>query len=144
MPGPKQEYAGICHCGELRFIFSTSRPPADWSVRACQCEFCRAQGVLSVSDPDGSLEFQILEPSRLNRYQFGLRTADFLICRTCGVYIGAVITTPNGRFGIINVNTLCAEPDGMTPSHSMDYDAESIEDRVSRRESRWTPVIGVV
>ena len=61
---------------------------------------------LSTSDPAGSLEFVEHVRGALHRYQFGRRTADFLLCRTCGVYIGAVLQSGPKSFGIINVRVL--------------------------------------
>ena len=109
-------------------------------MRACQCSFCRAHGALSTSDPRGALEFRADAPRRLERYRFGLRTADFLLCRDCGVYIGAVLAATEGRFGIINVNALGG---GVCPpaAQPADYDAEDGTARVARRVSRWTPVL---
>jgi hypothetical protein len=31
--------------------------------------------------------------SKLLRYRFGLKTADFLVCENCGIYMAAVIST---------------------------------------------------
>ena len=84
------EHPGRCHCGALGFVLTSTTPPAEWQIRACQCAFCRAHAALSLSDPRGSLRFVHADPSRLQRYQFALRTADFLLCRECGVYIAAV------------------------------------------------------
>ena len=77
----------------------------------------------------------------LQRYRFGQRTADFLLCRACGVYIGAELETRAGRFGIININALRPVPEGLAPVVPVDYGPESIEQRVVRREARWSPVV---
>jgi len=109
-------------------------------VRACQCSFCRAHQVLSTSDPIGDLEFSAPNRELVNRYRFGRRTADFLICRQCGVYIGALIETSRGRFGIININALRPIPSGLPEPVAMQYGSESAEERIARRELRWSPV----
>ena len=134
------EYRGICHCGAIGYAFRTESAPIDWPVRACQCTFCRSHDAMSVSDPYGSLEFFADDRAALNRYRFGLRTADFLLCRKCGVYIGALIETDQGRFGIINTNALAEAPAAFAPADPMDYDGEDAGARVSRRALRWTPV----
>ena len=72
--------------------------PDQWPVRACQCRFCRSHGAHTTSDPGGSIAFQIADPGKLNRYRFGSRSADFLICRECGVYVAAVMTSRRGQF----------------------------------------------
>jgi hypothetical protein len=140
MPLDRQSFDGGCHCGALRFTFATSLPASRWSVRACQCGFCRAHGVLSTSDPAGSLSFQVTEPELLRRYRFGLKTADFLLCARCGVYVGARIETAHGHFGIVNVRALKPVPADLPPAAEADYSVESPGDRVARRERRWTPL----
>jgi hypothetical protein len=99
-------FKGSCHCGALGFSFQTALPVAKWSVRACQCRFCRAHGALTTSDPGGRLMFDIRDVDLLERYRFGLKTADFLLCKRCGVYVGAQIETFHGAFGTINTLTM--------------------------------------
>ena len=133
-------YAGGCHCGALAYEYRTNIDPADWSIRACQCTFCRAHDALSTSHPSARISFAADDPSQLQRYRFGLRTADFLLCRRCGVYIGAVIETGSGRFGIINTHTLKPVPKTMAVVEPISYDGEDTGGRVTRREERWAPV----
>ncbi len=132
--------AGHCHCGAIGFRYTTSLAPSEWSVRACQCRFCRMHDALSTSDPAGTLEFYCDDPALLNRYRFALKTADFLLCRNCGVYIGAVIQAESGAFGIINTHALDDAPADMADVGAISYDDEDVGGRVSRREQRWTPV----
>jgi hypothetical protein len=134
------EYAGSCHCGAIGFAYHTDLRPTRWSVRACQCSFCRAHDALSTSDPAGSLRFTASSPDQLQRYRFGLGTADFLLCRNCGIYIGAAIESSNGYFGIINTHALTDPPEGLATAVPISYDNENTEGRVSRRGERWTPV----
>ena len=134
------DYAGQCHCGALRIEYQTAVAPASWTVRACQCSFCRAHAALSTSDPAGSLAFQAVQSSALQRYRFGIQTADFLICRICGVYVGAICDAAAGRVGIVNVRALRPLPEGLPTPVSMQYDGEAPAERLSRRTGRWTPL----
>lgn len=136
-------YAGSCHCGSVGYDYSTAIPPDVWSIRACQCAFCRAHDALSTSDPQGRIVFFASDLSLLQRYRFALRTADFLLCRNCGVYIGAVIEAGSGRFGIVNTHSLTPVPDNIAEVAPISYDGENTSGRVSRREERWTPVSDV-
>lgn len=138
-----QTWQGACHCGALEFKYATTLLPSDWSVRACQCRFCRMHDALSTSDPNGSLAFSCSDTDLLQCYRFALRTADFLLCRRCGVYVGAVIETGSGRFGIINTHALTDAPSDMAQVGAISYDDESVDGRVGRREQRWTPVTAV-
>ena len=136
----QEDYAGSCHCGALGFQYHTNIAPDAWSIRACQCSFCRAHDALSTSDTDGHIEFTSSKPEFLQRYRFGLKTADFLLCGRCGVYIGAVIETNSGAFGIINVHVLRETPANLAGPAPISYDDEEVSGRVSRREELWTPV----
>jgi hypothetical protein len=133
-------YVGGCHCGAIEFRYDTAVLATAWSVRACQCSFCRAHAALSTSDPAGSLAFQAAESGLLQRYRFGSGATDFLICRHCGVYIGASCSAAMGRFGIVNVRALRPIPDNLPAPTSMHYEDESAADRLSRRAARWTPL----
>jgi len=137
------EYLGSCHCGAIGYRYDCDAPPAAWAIRACQCSFCRAHDALSASDPAATIAFEASEPALLQRYRFGLKTADFLLCKRCGVYIGALIETPKGRFGIINTHALAEPPAGMAEPAGMHYDDEAVAGRVARREERWSPVTAV-
>jgi hypothetical protein len=134
-------HPGQCHCGAIGYVFETSLPPSEWPVRACRCSFCRAHGVLTTSDPRGSLEFRMADPVRLVRYRFGLRTADFLLCAQCGVYVGAAIATGRGRYGIVNINAMRPVPAGLAQPQPMSYEGENETQRADRREARWTPIV---
>ena len=84
--------------------------------------------------------FQVKEADALQHYRFGLATADFLLCRHCGVYIGAQIETANGAFGIINIRALTPLPEELPRAAPADYGAESARERIERRQKRWTPL----
>ena len=77
----------------------------------------------------------------LHRYRFGLRTAEFLVCRECGVYIGAFAAGPGGGLATLNLNALRTPVEGIQAPAPTDYDAENREERIRRREQRWTPVV---
>lgn len=142
MNGAGKNYPGHCHCGAIGFDFQTAHPPDTWSLRACQCRFCRCHDALSTSDPAGTLRFNQHAPAQLERYRFGLETADFLLCNRCGVYVGATIETANGSFGIINTHALDDQPEQLAAVAAADYDGEILADRIARREGRWTPIAG--
>jgi hypothetical protein len=140
MASSPREFQGWCHCGALGFSFWTALPVESWSVRACQCGFCRAHGALTTSDPAGRLAFHIEIAGTLRRYRFGLRTADFLICGQCGVYLGAQVRTPRGTFGIVNVRAIAPAPSALPDAAAADYGSEDEAGRIDRREKRWTPM----
>jgi hypothetical protein len=135
------EYLARCHCGAVTARYRTALGPSAWSVRACRCSFCRGHGAITTSDPSGSLAFCFEDPTRVSHYRFGGRTADFLICRECGMYVGVQMATDTGRFGILNVLTLRPLLTHLPPAEPVDYGAETAEARRTRREARWTPLV---
>jgi hypothetical protein len=135
-------FLGSCHCQAIVYTYRTEQDPSQWTVRACQCTFCRAHGALTTSDPSASIEFTAHNADRLIRYRFGQGITDFLLCSQCGVYIGAQIHTPRGSFGIINVNVLVPIPAGLSQAVPMEYGSESKDQRIDRREQRWSRASG--
>jgi hypothetical protein len=134
-----ERYEGACHCHALGYAFHTRVPVTQWRVRACQCKFCRTHGAMTTSDPAGQMAFLIREPALISRYQFGLRTAEFMICGRCGAYVGARMEAGPQAYGIINVRALSPMPVGLPDPMPMSYDGEDVGARGRRREARWTP-----
>lgn len=135
---------GRCHCGALQFSFETDKPPVALGVRACACGFCRRHGMRAASDPEGRVVFRLRDPDKLHRYRFGLATADFLLCRDCGVYVGSVMPDPAGDRAIINVNCLEQPTAFGSDARSVSYDEEDEPARRARRRAVWTPAELVV
>jgi hypothetical protein len=130
---------GGCHCGNLAVALHSPSPPEELPVRACQCSFCTRHGVHATSHPEGRVEIQIREPAELSRYRFGLGTAEFLICRRCGVYVAALMTDADGYYATLNVLALAERERFTQPVTAVSYDAEDAATRVARRKARWTP-----
>ena len=108
-------------------------------MRACACSFCRRHGVRTVSDPAGRIEFVVHDPRHLSRYTFGLRTAEFLVCRNCGVYVGAITDDAGSAYAIVNINALQTPEVFAQAAVPVSYDRESEAERRARRRDRWTP-----
>jgi hypothetical protein len=94
-----------------------------------------------VSDPDGLFEVWAEDWSLVAPYRFGSRTADYLICRQCGVYIGAVCETSVGLRAVANINSLADLADFSQDPVYPDYDGEPIAERLARRAANWMPAL---
>jgi hypothetical protein len=106
-------------------------------VRVCGCGFCLRVRPLYTSDPAGRLDLRVSEPESLIRYRFGLRLADFLICKTCGVFVAAY--EPEGR-AVLNLTVLARAAELVAaPTSFTAYDAEDVATRTARRARGWTP-----
>ncbi|MDB5477136.1 MAG: glutathione-dependent formaldehyde-activating [Phenylobacterium sp.] len=133
------QLAGHCHCRAVRVILEPSKPAAELPLRACQCSFCRTRGALTTSDPAGHL-FVEAAPGSLNRYRFGLRVTDFLLCAECGTYVAAVSDIAGRAMGVLNVRGVDLSGfEGREPD-PMIYDDETADQRLARRQGRWMPV----
>ena len=126
---------GSCHCGALTIELATAREPAHLPVRTCGCTFCQKHRPRYTSDPAGSVT--IRGAAAANPYRFGLELADFLICRTCGVFV--VAYEPAGR-AVVNIEALARAAEFIaTPLQLTIYDSEDVAARTTRRAANWTP-----
>jgi len=135
-------HPGGCHCGNLRYALETQLALTQLPLRTCQCSFCRHHGARSTSDPAGRIRFEVQDAAQLTRYRFGLRTADFLICARCGIYVGALMQADGAQWAIVNANTLDEAAQLTQQPQPMDYDGEDELARRSRRRARWSPAQG--
>jgi hypothetical protein len=131
---------GSCHCGNIGFTFRTALAIERLPLRSCACSFCSRHGARTTSDPRGTVEITVGDPSCLIRYRFALRTADFLVCGRCGVYVAAVLTDGARSYATVNANTFDRDEGSRRPAEPVDYSAESFEERRERRMKRWSPV----
>lgn len=134
------KFAGGCHCRNITVEYESDIAPAEAEPRACQCTFCRQHQSRAVSDPNGSLSFKVKDTALLSRYQFSLKSIDFLVCRTCGVYVGAIMPDPTDAeaYGTLMISALDRRNEFPAPVPK-DYDDQDREDRSERRRRVWTP-----
>ena len=133
-------FEGRCHCGNISFVFDTSARLDVLGLRACQCSFCRAHGARTTSYPKGAIAIKVADESKLQRYRFGLNTADFFICRDCGVFVGAMMEEDGKRWITVNANTFRPVPAYDIAGAANDFGAEDASSRGDRRKLKWTPV----
>lgn len=135
------QHQGGCHCGNLQIEVRLTKPPVENLLRSCACSFCRSHATRTVSDPAGQANVHASDWSLVERYRFGSRTADYLLCRRCGVYIGAVCETTAGLRAVIN--TLCLHDRAMFTQDAIrpDYDNETVDVRLTRRAANWMPTV---
>ena len=129
------EIHGACHCGNVAFALSwpAERIPA----RACGCTFCRKHGASWTSNADARLRITVRDSEQLEHYNFGTRTADFLVCRTCGVPTVAISRIDDRDYAVVNINTFEGIDPALFDRSSSDFEGEATEDRLARRKSRW-------
>ncbi len=79
----------------------------------------------------------IKQDESVQRYQFGTRTADFLICKNCGVIPVVTCEIDNQIYAVININSLEKVGDFNRHSQEADFDRESTQNRLQRRKKNW-------
>lgn len=132
---PTQTILGACHCGNLSYELDTKTAPAEIVARACDCAFCRIHAARNWSDPEGTVTIRVADESLLQKYRFGLRTADFYICRRCGAYLGAVLSDDEGTWSTVNLRLSRVQ----FVEKPASYGGENTDDRITRRKQVWTP-----
>jgi hypothetical protein len=134
------EYHGGCHCGNVHWTLRSGLAASELPVRACQCEFCRKHGALSTSDAQGEMNFTVLDRGTLIRYRFATKSAEFLVCARCGIYVGAQMEEDGRFYAIANLRAFDVNEEFARRAQQMDYSGENSNARRTRRARRWTPV----
>ncbi len=129
-----------CHCGNLRAELETRLRAEELTLRSCQCSFCTRHRARTVADKDGRARLRVADPDLLSRYQWNLRSAEFLVCKRCGNYLGCAMPVGDGWVASLNAN-LFAAAQLTQPALAMNYDSETLEARRRRREENWTPAV---
>lgn len=135
---------GACHCGALTIQLDTAREPSELPVRTCGCTFCVKHRPRYTSDPAGRVAIHMRDIESASHYRFGLRLADFLICRTCGVFVAAFEPGAPGR-AVVNLEVLARAAElTASPAQFTAYDSEDAAARSARRAKNWTPASLVI
>jgi hypothetical protein len=115
----KQNYAGSCHCGRIRFEVTTDLTRAS----QCNCSLCAKKGyVHHMVTPE---DFRLLAGAGdLATYQFGTMTARHHFCRHCGV---APFIRPRSYPENYIVNVRCLEGVDLTSLRIEQFDGQSWE-----------------
>lgn len=137
MPKANSGVTAACHCGNIRLDIQWPGPVADIKVRNCGCTFCQKHGGAWTSHPDASLDIAVRDPSLLNRYRFGTKTADFLLCRNCGVVPVVVSEIDDQLYAVVNVNAFTHVDTDSLERSATDFDGEETGSRLARRKKNW-------
>ena len=128
---------GRCHCGNISFTLDWSPDPVEINARVCGCSFCTRHGGAWTSKPGASLRLSLADEALVSRYAFGTRTAEFLVCRRCGV-VPAVTSTIDGRlYAVVNVNTFENVDPAIVRRAPSSFEGEVTDARLGRRMRVW-------
>lgn len=76
----------------------------------------------------------------MQRYRFGHGTADFVLCRHCGVFAFAIAVVEGGCYAVTNLN-LALDRDRALPETFLEALNENESERAARRRRNWAPVV---
>ncbi|MEP5766605.1 MAG: hypothetical protein ABJ308_18550 [Halieaceae bacterium] len=136
------QHQGACACGAVQFTFSSSDDLEALVPRACQCEFCLPGAVSYLSDPAGRLEVRVKDRRYLYAHVFGTGTADFMHCAACNHLVFVRSEIDGQLYGLAVVQALDAWPLSLA-TQAMNYDGESLQERVQRRADNWIQQVEV-
>jgi hypothetical protein len=90
-------YSGSCHCGAVRFTFTSDEIT---SGCRCNCSICIRKGIVMSSEYIPSDAFELDGEESLAVYQFGDKDMCHYFCRTCGICpFAGVASLPDGYEG---------------------------------------------
>lgn len=135
-----KSYRGGCHCGAVTVVYYTATDPADWPLRHDGCSFCRRHGVAGTSDPAGQVTLNIGDASKVRYYRFAQKTAEFVLCGECGVFVAAVTETAHGKRAVVNARVIDGIALDFKDVRHVHFDDETPQQRNERRSRSWTPV----
>jgi hypothetical protein len=128
---------GSCHCKNISFELDWQPEPTTIPARACGCSFCVKHGGVWTSCPSGRLRVSIRVPERVNRYEFGTRTAQFHICTACGIVPLATSLIEGRSYAVVSINALDDVEPGRLDRSPASFDGESEGSRLARRQRNW-------
>ena len=137
----KRQLRGSCYCSNIRFVFITDKSDDELPRRECQCGFCVLHGRIATSDRDGELRIAIEAPENVSKFRFGHRTADFYVCRECGMIPVVTSEIDGATRGIVDVRMIEGFAWSRSETSRHDFEGEEVDDRLDRRKGYWTGTV---
>ncbi|MCB1859545.1 MAG: aldehyde-activating protein [Gammaproteobacteria bacterium] len=129
---------GGCYCGNITYAAELADSPRSYTTRTCDCDFCTAHGASYVSDSKGKLALEIKSEKETSRFRQGSGIVDFLICRNCGVVVGACYEEGGILYGAINSKSVRKK---LAFGESISVSPKKLNDseKVKRWKEIWFP-----
>ena len=130
------EYAGGCHCGNIRYEACLPVPLTELRARYCNCGYCARHGGIYAAHPDAALIITIKDKNKTNRYRFASMSTDFLVCTRCGIPTLVLDEIGGTTYALLKLNTLDSPP-VVPDAPSISMEGENVEVRKKRRQVTW-------
>jgi hypothetical protein len=128
---------GKCHCGNISFSLTWEPDPVEIPARACGCSFCIKHGGVWTSNPRGALEILVKDPELVSKYAFGTRTAEFHICKQCGIVPVVTSRIDDHLYAVVSVNAFEGVAQSLLRRAPANFDGEGTDSRLARRKRNW-------
>lgn len=129
--------SGSCHCKNIEYIFETLIPVEDLYYRECNCSYCKKQGAIYTSDPEGVIYINIKEERNIIKYKFSSEVVEFVICKQCGIMPCASLCLNKDIYAVINVRTSDIDLNGKNIKNVI-LEAEAPNESKIRRLQNWS------
>ena len=131
------ELKSNCHCGLIAIRYTLPQSDQAIIARRCSCSYCQSHGASYISHPDARLTIKTQRVENLLKYRFGTQTADFCLCRQCGVLLFACSNIGGRDYAVLNILCLNSVDREHISISDSNFDGEQTADRLDRRAQRW-------
>jgi hypothetical protein len=134
---------GACHCANIQFALSWPQGESEIPIRKCGCTFCQKHCGSWTSHRNSRLAITIADRAAISQYQFGTRTADFYLCKVCGVVPFVLSDIDDNLYAVVNINAFEGTTQLEFSSSSANFDGEDVGSRLERRKRNWIPDVKI-
>jgi hypothetical protein len=134
---------GKCHCGNIALTLNWKGSTPEIPARACGCSFCVKHGGVWTSNPNAALTVTVSDPALVSKYTFGTRTATFHVCSRCGNVPLVTSEIDSHLYAVVNVNVLDNIDSSWLRRAATNFDGESVESRLARRQRNWIADVSI-
>lgn len=132
------QHPGGCECGAVQFLYHCQQPLAEITARVCKCLYCQPRAASYLSDTMSALHVQVKDLRYLYAHRFGTNTADFMYCAVCNMQVFVRSEVEGRVYALVSARAL-KEFAQLQNFATMDFDGESLPERLSRRIQGWIP-----
>ena len=134
---------GKCHCGNIALTLDWEGSTPEIPARACGCSFCVKHGGVWTSNPNAVLSVTVSDPALVSKYTFGTRTATFHVCSRCGSVPLVTSEIDSHLYAVVSVNVLENIDQTWLRRAATNFEGESVESRLARRQRNWIPNVSI-
>ena len=135
-------HTGGCECGAVHIVYRARQSLAQMTGRSCQCLYCQPRASTYLSSPDSALQVKTRDLRYMYAHRFGTNTADFMHCVVCNMEVFVRSEIQGQVYALVNAAAL-SELTQLQNISLMDYDGETLAQRLARRRQAWIPELQI-